>query len=177
MFQQLFRRAQASVELTIEHAMLRAVMVVPFLIAAGFGAAALSYRLNADFGPEAGNLIMAGVFVVVGLVIVGVMALRAPAAASPAVGDSKPADVPHLASDVSATRINDTDHELIAAALASVAPMVLPQIMRLVVKNLPLLAAVGATLFLVSRPSQVTPAFNNGDPGVEPAEQPLRAAA
>ena len=52
MFQSLFRRAEVAIEHTVGHIATRALIAVPFLIAAGFGTAALSLRLNREFGPE-----------------------------------------------------------------------------------------------------------------------------
>jgi hypothetical protein len=62
----LFRRAQATVDNAIDDVVNRALVAIPFLIAAGFGTAALSMGLNREFGAETGSLILAGAFVVIG---------------------------------------------------------------------------------------------------------------
>lgn len=178
MFQALFRRAQATVEITIEHAVVRMIMVVPFLIAGGFGAAALAHRLNAEFGPEVGNMIMAALFIVIGLVTVAVMSIRNPPVTTQTAADTKPLDDHPVEPAAASAGITDTDRELIAAALASLAPVAVPQILRMVVKNLPLLAAVGAAVFLVTRPTARSSNSSNDEvPSFEPADEPLRAAA
>ena len=59
MFRMLFRRAQATVDRAIDGLMLRVIVAIPFLIAAGFGTAALAIWLNREYGPETGSLILA----------------------------------------------------------------------------------------------------------------------
>ena len=56
MFRMLFRRAQATVDRAIDGLMLRVIVAIPFLIAAGFGTAALAIWLNREYGPETGSL-------------------------------------------------------------------------------------------------------------------------
>ena len=67
MFGMLFRRAQATVDRAIDGLVTRAIVAIPFLVAGGFGTAALALRLNREFGAETASLIMAGGFVGLGL--------------------------------------------------------------------------------------------------------------
>ena len=152
MFGMLFRRAQATLDRTIEGMVNRAIVVVPFLIAGGFGTAALAIRLNRDYGPETGSLILGGAFAALGLV--AALAVRARSeslvegegpldtAAAPEPDADAAADAPDLAK---------ADRELLLAALTSAAPIAVPALVRTVGRNLPLLAALAAAAFIIVR--------------------------
>ena len=73
----LFRRAQATVDNAIDNVVNRALVAIPFIIAAGFGTAALSMRLNREFGPETGSMILAGGFILLGLIVALIVHSRA----------------------------------------------------------------------------------------------------
>jgi hypothetical protein len=158
----LFRRAQATVDHAVGQALMRAVVAIPFLIAAGFGTAALSMRLNREFGAETGSLILAFGFVLLGLLTALIVYLRSTEAQN---ARDEPADTNGSAEavgDADPTLISGVDRELIAAALTSAAPLAVPAIMRMFLRNLPLVAAVAAAVFVISR--------DNG-PGIpEPGE-------
>ncbi|MEQ1652422.1 MAG: hypothetical protein ABL897_08040 [Hyphomicrobium sp.] len=152
MFQAVLQRAQNAVDKTIDQAINRTVMLVPFIIAAAFGTAALAIRLNHEFGPEAGSLLMAALFAVIGLITMAVMQARPQPAATP---DAEPEPVqPGQSSSEAgeAKGLGDTDREMLVAALTTVAPLALPEMLRLVVKNLPLLAVLGGAIFVATRP-------------------------
>ena len=149
MFQMMFRRAQAAVETTIEHTIIRIFTALPFLIAIGFVTCALAYRLTAEFGPEIGNLMMAALFVVVGLLGLAmstVVKTPTPIGAPAAIAAPVEAALPEQPAD-----LTGADKELITAALGTIAPLATPYVMRQVMKNLPLLAVVSAALFVVTR--------------------------
>jgi hypothetical protein len=155
----LFRRAQATVDNVIDHAVNRALVVIPFLIAAGFGTAALSMRLNREFGAETGSLILAGGFVLLGLVVALVVHLRS----------SKPADTDETAETVDGDpeqaadpAMANVDRELLMAALTTAAPIALPGLLRAVMRNLPIVAAIAAAGFIMLR--------GNETEGLEPGE-------
>jgi len=76
MFAKLFRRAEASVDNAIGDLGNRVVVAVPFLIAIGFAAASLSLTLNKTYGPEVGNLLVAGVFGTLGLIVALIFKMR-----------------------------------------------------------------------------------------------------
>jgi hypothetical protein len=147
-----FRRAEASVDNAIAVALARALVALPFLIAAGFATAGLATYLYREFGSETGNIVMAGVFIVVGAITAGVVASRSRAAdasnASPTVNAERQAEN----GDAEAPLLDPMDREVVAATLAAVAPMAIPLVVRVVVRNLPLVAAVAAAGFILSRP-------------------------
>jgi hypothetical protein len=150
MFQSLFRRAEVALEHTVGHVATRVFIAVPFLVAAGFGTAALSVRLRREFDVETSYLILAGLYVLVGFALAIILALR-PSRGEPAstAADAE-AKAPQPAADTIAA-FSDTDRELLIAALTSAAPIALPHVARMVVRNLPILAAVGAAIFVMTR--------------------------
>jgi hypothetical protein len=164
MFGSLFRRAQATVDNAIDSVVNRAIVTIPFLVAAGFGTAALAMRLNREFGAETGSVILAFGFVGVGLLAALIVHGRR----------SRPAEVVEEAAE-SAERtaeaatepgISDVDRELVMAALTTAAPLALPAILRALGRNLPLVAAIAAAGFVMTRDLRGT----GRDEALEPAE-------
>lgn len=154
MFGMLFRRAQATLDRTIEGMVNRAIIAVPFLIAGGFGTAALAIRLNREYGPETGSLILGGTFAALGLVT----ALAVRARSESLVEGEGPLDAasaaPEPDADAAAADTSDfakADRELLLAALTSAAPFAVPTLVRTVGRNLPLLAALAAAAFIITR--------------------------
>jgi hypothetical protein len=145
----IFRRAQATVDSAIDHAVNRALVAIPFIVAAGFGTAALSMRLNREFGAETGSLILAGGFIVVGLIVAMIVHSRS---ANPAEPVTEAAETAGRAADQAADpAMANVDRELLMAALTTAAPLALPALLRAVGRNLPILAAVAAAGFIMSR--------------------------
>ena len=167
MFQAVFRRAQAAVETSIDQAINRTIMMVPFLVAAGFATAALAYRLNRAFGPETGNLLMAALCVAVGVLTAAVMSSRQKPATDAVEVAAQPEAIATEGKEATSSPLADVDRELITAALTSIAPMAVPQVLRMVTRNLPLIAAIAAGMFVISRP--VTSNSNPPDPHPAPA--------
>lgn len=149
----LFRRAQATVDNAIGLAVSRAIVATPFLIAGGFAVAALQVRLHREFDPEIANLLLAGLFLVVGFITLIVVNVRMRASA----GAQEPAAAPaqtsaaEPAAEALSLDLHPQDRELLAAALTSVAPLALPSIIGIVMRNLPALLAAAAALFAVYR--------------------------
>lgn len=174
LFGSLFRQAQATVETSIGQAVDRAVLAVPFIVAGGFVTAAIAAYVIRVYGTELGSLIMALVFVLVGLVVMGAQSAKRPHAASrntatdavePAEADtSPPPDEP----------MSKTDRELLFAVLTSGAPILAPQLFKMIARNLPLLAAIVAALFIMTRPPQEhsddATGTDAGGAGLAPAE-------
>jgi biotin carboxylase len=148
----LFRRAQATVDNAIEHLVSRALVAIPFLIAAGFGTAALSMRLNREFGPETGSMILAAGFVVIGLIVA--MAVNSRSAKPDEVVNEADETVERASDDASDPAMANVDRELLMAALTTAAPMALPGLLRVVMRNLPIVAAVAAAAFIMTRSNE-----------------------
>ena len=153
MFQSLFRRAEVAIEHSVGQLVLRILVAVPFLIAAGFGTAALSLRLSRQFDPETANLLMAGLFVLIGAVVAIIVAFRSPkdrttnGTATVETGATEPLPTP------GDPVYSNADKELLMAAQTSAAPIALPLVSRVVIRNLPLIASIGAAIFVMTRPS------------------------
>jgi len=161
----LFRRAQATVDHAIDSLINRAIVAIPFLIAGGFGTAALAIRLNRDYGPEMGSLILAGLFAALGLVVALVVRSRseAPADTQGAAQEAPDSAEAAAAEAAESNDLSGVDRELIMAALSSAAPLAIPAIVRTVGRNLPLIAAVAAAAFVISHD-------NRGSTALEPGE-------
>lgn len=145
----LFRRAQATVDNAIDNVVNRALVAIPFLVAAGFGTAALSMRLNREFGAETGSLILCGGFVVVGIFVALIVQSRA---GKPTETVEEAADTAEQAADDAADPgLANVDRELLMAALTTAAPIALPGLLRTLMRNLPIVAAVAAAGFIMSR--------------------------
>jgi hypothetical protein len=162
MFGFLFRRAQATVDHAVESIVHRIIIAIPFLIAGGFGTAALALRLNREFGPEITSLILAGGFAALGLI--AVLAFREHPQAPPE-SERLSEEAPTQASATAGQEpgFTSTDRDLIMAALTSAAPIAIPAVVRTVGRNLPLLAAVAAAAFIISRDGQSDTALEPGE--------------
>lgn len=164
MFGSLFRRVQATFDRAVDSLVSRAIVAIPFLIAGGFGTAALAIRLNREFGSEMGFLILAAGFAALGLITALIFRARseAPAESDGTAEDSAPADGEPAAS-TGAPDFAGADRELMMAALTSAAPIALPAIVRTIGRNLPLVAAVAAAAFIISRDNQSGTALEPGE--------------
>lgn len=165
----LLNRAQATVDNAIGQAINKAVVALPFLVAAGFATAALTERMTRDFGTEKGYLAVAGIFAIAGLVM-SLIALR-PRTATPqsetADQNAAVSNAPEAATGAPA--ISAIDRELITAALTTTAPIALPALFSALLRNLPLVAAIAAVIYVLTRPDSVGAApqahsFENPEP-------------
>lgn len=153
MFSAIFNRAQATVDNAIGQVVNRAIIAVPFIIASGFATATVFIRLNREFGSETATLYMAGAFAVIGLVTTAVFSPRATAvteAAQPAAAVENSGS----AAEAVTPPLSQTDKELLYAALSSAAPIALPGLVRLVVRNWAIIAAILAAVFVLTREAE-----------------------
>jgi hypothetical protein len=175
MFAALIHKAQATIDNVLGLALGRVIMAIPFIIAAGFGIAALSIWMNRQFGPELGNLIVALLFCVVG----GITAAVVKAKTEPTTDDTSESE--RLASESGDTKsskppLSSVDHELLISALTTATPIALPRLIKMALRNLPLLTVVGIAAFVLTRTSytDVRPVRRNVNgadiPGAQPAE-------
>jgi len=148
MLQSLFRRAEATVDNAIASVLARALVAIPFLVAAGFGTAALAIYAYDNFGVAAGNLLLAAVFCVVGLVCAAVVAIRF---RSKPAADSSTGEQPAGEAAAGKPLFDPVDRDVMAAVATAVGPIALPLVLRTVMRNLPLLAAIAAAGFVLSR--------------------------
>lgn len=150
MFAALMNRAQATVDNAIGHAINRALIAIPFILAGAFATAALAFRLVREFGPETANLMLACLFLVVGLICAAVFRVRpAPVAASE---EPLPAALSGSEDQQSAeAALESPDRELLMAAVTSAAPIAIPALLRAIIRNLPLVLAVLSAIFVLTR--------------------------
>lgn len=175
MFRALFRQAQVTMEASIHQVVERIWIAVPFVIAAGFAAASLTIRLVHDYGAERASLAMALLFAVLGLIVAAILSRpRAPVDPEAVVAEEMAREQAkgEAPREASTAGLSVSESELLMAALASALPMAVPHIMRALLRNLPLIAAVATAAFVVSRPSNADhgSAPFNGTRGMEPAE-------
>lgn len=152
MFAALMNRAQATVDNAIGQVVNRAIIAIPFLVAAAFATAALAFRLVREFGPETANLMLAGLFLVMGLISAVVFRSR-PASAPVAEEPLPEALAGSEEAQSSSVPLDAPDRELLLAALTSAAPMALPALIRTILRNLPLVLAILSALFVLTRPN------------------------
>lgn len=153
MFASIFKRAQATVDSAIGQAVNRAFIAVPFLVALGFATAALSLRVNREYGAETGNLIVSSLFVAFGLMAALAVSLRRSPADRPAADAEQPVSTFEASSStVDPPALTEADRELVLAALASAAPIALPGLIRTILRNLPLTLIILIAIYILTRP-------------------------
>ena len=151
MFANLFKRAEASVDNAIGDLGNRLVIAVPFLIATGFAAASLSMAFNKAYGAEIGNLLVAGVFCGLGLLVAVVVKLRS----RPTPTDAAASEAPEVEAESELGKNQSIfDDEALMAVVSSAAPIILPALIRTGLKNWHVLLAIAAGLSVFSRADQ-----------------------
>ena len=164
MLEGLVTRAQRSVDTLVSKYVTRLAVAVPFLVALGFGTAAASVKLTEEYGSTGAHAILACAFVGVGLAAALAIAMSgaAPVTVSSANAASK-AD--EAKTEVAGDTAGSLTPELLLTALGAVGPATLMPLIRLLVKNLPvvLLAIIlGYVLFSERRPSEVAQGVDAG---------------
>lgn len=156
MFNALLHRAQATVDKAIGQAVNRVIVAVPLVVAMGFATAALTERLTTMWGTELGYLAVAGLYAVVTLIAAAIVMTPREVVNTGANGEAETAAAAEATSEAGANAdeapMSDVDRELMTAALTSVAPVAAPALLRLVMRNLPILLALAAALFIMTRP-------------------------
>jgi hypothetical protein len=158
MFSALMDRAQEAVNNIIGQVVNRAIVAVPFVLAGAFAIAALAFRLIREFGPETGNLILAGVFLVLGVLGAFIFRVKPASETSTSASEALPDffGSEEETAPENAENMSEPDRELLMAALASAAPVALPVVLRLVLRHLPLVLAALAAMFVLSRVSSAS---------------------
>lgn len=155
MFNALFAKAQATFDSVVGQAIERVVVVIPFLVAAGFGTAAMSVWLVRELGEERGYLVMAAFFAAVGGLLAIIM-LKRPTPAEVASEQTTTSEFPTESSvdgDTGVLAFSGADKELLVAALTTAAPAALPGLVGLILRNVPFIAVILAFLYVLSRQS------------------------
>lgn len=164
MFQSLFKRAERSIDEVVARAAIRALVAVPFLIAAGFATAALTVMLVETYGAITGYGLMAALFGVIGLVAVAIVGMNAKSAPSDESSDQKSAtDNAGSSEDQASPDIGDLLTPEVRALLTSAMPVAAPGLLRGVGRNLPLIFILAVVAFVISQFA--------GRSGTEPDEE------
>jgi len=145
-FEGLFKRAEASVDNAIGDFGNRILIAIPFIAAAGFLVASLWLIADRTYGPEIGNLVVAGGFFLVGCFIALVVKQRSRVPEQviepePTAGAEEP---------IGPTRSIFED-ENVMGIVSAAAPILLPALLRTATKNCPLVLAAAACLYVFSR--------------------------
>ncbi|CAA2137085.1 hypothetical protein [Hyphomicrobium sp. ghe19] len=150
MFASLFKRAEASVENTLGELGNRVLIGIPFIVALGFAAASFSSYANRTYGPEIGNLIVAGGFVLLGFVVALVVKFRKrPSGPTSEVREEPASEEPQ------STGPSFLEDDKVMSIVSAAAPIVLPAMLRTASKNWPLILAAAAGLYVFSRSESV----------------------
>ena len=143
MFQGIVNRAQHSVEVLAGKLLTKMAVAVPFVLAVIFGLIAAVIWLSQHYGSLNAYLILTGAFAVIGVLAAIFSALTSAKTvpASPqasAAAEEQPAE-PNVESLVSGALNNQ---EILLALLGTAGPAILPALIRVVAKNVPLVVGV-----------------------------------
>ena len=147
MFQSIVNRAQRSVDTLISKYVTRVAVAVPFVIALGFGTAAASVALTDMYGNLVAHTILAAGFSVVGLIA----AVAIAASGNPAIAAAEDEPLPVGAEVAGETpgQSSALDPEMLMTAVSTMGPVALPILIRLLMRNLPLVAGVLVLAYLL----------------------------
>jgi hypothetical protein len=155
MFRGLINDAKSAAAAVIGKYLARASVAVPFIIAFGFGTAAVSLLLVERFGAVVGYALMAGGFTLIGLLatlIVGVKEHEEQVAEKEAERE----DTAQVASDTAVQAAMQAPLALLGALFSTPAgPSALAGGARMIVRNMPLVVLL-ALLALLFWPSETT---------------------
>ena len=159
----ILKRLEHKIESTVSHASGTAIVLVPLLVAVGFGTAAADTYLQERFSSPVVYLILCGAYLVVALVIY--LVARARERRSDEIAEAELART-RIASPVREAmdqlRLTDISRALLALAGSS-GPAAAKVVMDQTTKNLHLLIGAGAGIYVASR---IVDALNrrHGDP-------------
>jgi hypothetical protein len=149
-FSGLFRRAEASVDNAVGELGNRVLIAIPFVAAVGFVAASLWLVAARTYGPEIGNLMVAGGFFLLGCFFVLIVKVRSRNGALETETEREPSASGGAATGPDRSMFED---ENLMGIVTAAAPVVFPVLLRTASKNWPIVLAIAAGLYVFSRPS------------------------
>jgi len=148
MFEAITNRAQRAIETLVSRYVTRLVVTVPFVVALGFATASAAIKLTEMYGSMRANAILAGIFGGVGVIAAMAIAMGRSAIAEPALQPDTSAQAQNAIPNASEEK-PALDTDLILAAIGAIGPASLPMVLRMIVRNLPLLIGVVALAYLL----------------------------
>lgn len=164
MIESLVKSAEDAVDSVLAKYVSWLAVGVLLLIAGGFATAAIAIKLVEAYGALNACLIIASVLAIIAMLAGAYTHYRLNLVTQASAAAAEEPAEPSVADEVAAT-MNQLNPELIVAALTSLGPTALPILLRAAVRNLPLLLALAAGVYVVAL-------FNRG-----PAEVPVTAGA
>lgn len=176
MFDSLVREARSTVDNALSGLVYRVVFGILLLVALGFATASFSIWINRQLGAETGNLVVAAVFLVAGLIVY----LMLPGAGAAAPEPERTIAASDTGAEAGATQpqpMSPIDKELLYSAATAALPMALPKIVGFVLRHLPLIAALASAVYIAMRATSDRPPGTDadadpavGEAGIAPAE-------
>ena len=146
MFQGIFHRIERTIDSVVAKYMGRAIVAVPLIIAGGFATAALTVKLVELYGAVTGYALMAALFAVLGVLTAAVLGVPS------TIEDEEPeAAVSEEAAEEVARDVETLLTPELKAVLTTAAPIALPAVARVVLRNLPLVLLLAIAAYVVSR--------------------------
>lgn len=155
MFEPIIKRAENAVGATITRLSGNAMAAVPLFIAFGFATAAAAYWATQSFGPLLGNLVVAGAFLLISLIVYAYARRREAqrqARASEelaALTDASPFNA--LSRAINSSNATQALFDLAKSAAPVAAKNAVRVALREAPRNLPLLLGAGVGLMVASR--------------------------
>jgi hypothetical protein len=150
--QRIIEQVANALETILKRAQGGIAVLLPLLVAMGFATASASAFVNGRYGPEQGNLIIAGGFAVISLLAYAI-ARRGNARSSLTREATEPAKLVRqtpLAALMDATSLESVEAELVKT-LTAAAPDAARQVLQQAPKNLHLILGASIGLFIASR--------------------------
>lgn len=171
MFQGIFRRAELAVDSVVAKYVGRVTVAVPLIVAAGFATAALTVKLVELYGAVTAYALMAALFAVLGMLTAAFVGIR------PVGQEEAPAEAAAGESSESVKEVENLLTPEVRAVLATAAPMALPAVARVILRNLPLVVLLAIATYIVSRFADTTSAGPLGSEVDDAAAAATAAAA
>jgi len=147
----IVKRVENAMDATVARVSGSALALIPLLAAAGFATAAAAIYANERLGPERGNLLLAGVFLVVSLVTFGVVRRREARMKARARAElAAMTPVNSVEALLDGMNLSNLPQALMDAAKTA-APDIGKAALKELPRNLHLLVGAGVGLFLASR--------------------------
>lgn len=163
MFEPLIKRAENAVGGAITRISGNAMAAVPFIIAFGFATAAAAYWATDEFGPLFGNLVIAGIFLVIAVFIYGLArrreAMQQARASEELAALTEASPFNAISRAVQSSNASQALYDLAKRAVPVAAKNTARVMLRDAPRNLPLLLGAGVGLMVASR---LVNAMSNG---------------